>query len=198
MDTTQLGLIIVALIVVLALVGWFVMQQRRTQALHQRFGPEYDRTVDATGGRRQAEADLEARTQRVEQLRLRPLAADERTRFTAGWQAVQARFVDQPAAATTEAAQLVAEVMQTRGYPVADFEQRAADISVDHPHVVEHYRAARAVTQRQTRGAANTEELRQAMVHYRALFADLLETTEPETTPNPTEPARLQQQEVGR
>jgi len=126
------------------------------------------------GSRRHAEAGLKERTERVENLNIRPLGAGDRARFVESWSRVQARFVDGPGGAVTEADQLLRDVMSTRGYPVSDFEQRAADISVDHPLVMENYRTAHAIAVRQTQGQANTEDLRQAMIHYRTLFEDLL------------------------
>jgi hypothetical protein len=126
------------------------------------------------GSRRHAEAGLKERTQRVERLNIRPLAPGDRARFIESWSRVQARFVDGPGGAVTEADQLLRDVMSTRGYPVSDFEQRAADISVDHPLVMENYRTAHAIAVRQTQGQANTEDLRQAMIHYRTLFEDLV------------------------
>lgn len=174
---------IVLVVVVLLLAGaWFFMQRRRQGHLRERFGPEYDHAVQQTRSRRQAEAELEKREERVQQLHIRSLSAEDQARFTESWRGVQARFVDDPESAITEADRLVATVMQTRGYPVGDFEQRAADISVDHPHVVENYRAAREIAQRSERGEASTEDRRQAMIHYRALFTDLLEGG---STPSP-------------
>ena len=130
------------------------------------------------GNRRNAESALEERTQRVEGLHIRPLLAGDRGRFTESWRGIQARFVDVPAGAVTEADRLLADVMSTRGYPVTNFEQRAADISVDHPLVLENYRTAHEISLRQMQGQANTEDLRQAMVHYRTLFEELV--SEPE------------------
>ena len=167
--------IAVVVVAVLALAFWY-SQRQRSGELRERFGPEYERQVRAAGGRRQAEEELARRAERVEHLQIRPLDPRERDRFRGAWQDVQARFVDDPQVAITEADRLVTEVMQQRGYPMADLEQRAADISVDHPHVVENYRAAYAIVRRSERGEADTEALRQAMVHYRALFQDLLET----------------------
>jgi hypothetical protein len=151
-------------------------QKKRTEELRDRFGPEYERAVRAEGDRSRAEADLDARAKRVEQLDIRPLSNRERDQFSESWRATQTRFVDDPVGATREADELVAEVMQVRGYPMGDFERRAADVSVDHPGVVEHYRAAHAIAMRTESGSENTEELRIALVHYRALFEDLLET----------------------
>src|SRR5205823_5284050 len=127
-------------------------------------------------------AQLERRRERVEKLDIRPLASSDRERFGERWRSVQAQFVDDPSAATRVADELVAEVMQARGYPVGDFEQRAADVSVDHPLVVEHYRSAHALAVKNERNEVETEELRQALVHYRMLFDDLLGATAKETT----------------
>jgi len=130
--------------------------------------------VQKGGSRQQAEAKLEERTQRVVGFHVRPLAEADRTRFVESWRQVQARFVDGPAGAVTDADQLLGDVLSTRGYPVSDFEQRVADISVGHPLVLEDYRTAHEIALRQTRGQASTEELRQAMVHYRTLFEELI------------------------
>jgi hypothetical protein len=171
---------LVAVVVVLALLA--VSRRRRSEELREHFGPEYERAVDQYGDKQKAEAELAAREKRVRSLDIRPLAPDERDRFAAAWQRAQARFVDEPSKAIADADRLVKEVMQARGYPVGDFEQRAADISVDHPDVVTNYRAAREIADRNDGGKATTEDLRQAMVHYRSLFEELLETAEPETT----------------
>ena len=161
---------------------WY-SQKRPSEQLHERFGPEYERTVGEHGDRGRAEAALEDRKERVEQLHLRPLSPEQRDRFGPEWRHLQARFVDVPEEAVKQADNLVAEVMAARGYPTGDFEQRVADVSVDHPQVVEHYRAAHAIALRMKEGGqANTEDLRQAIVHYRALFEDLLETDKPEPT----------------
>ena len=167
--------IIVALVVV-AGATMLYLQQQRSRQLRARFGPEYERSLQAAGDRRHAEAELLKREERVEHLDIRPLSPQDRDRFAESWRSVQAQFVDDPPRAIAAADQLVTEVMRVRGYPVTDFEQRAADISVDHPQVVDNYRAAYAVARRSGRGEATTEDLRQAMVHYRALFQDLLET----------------------
>jgi hypothetical protein len=168
--------IVVALVilVVLAVAAWTILRGRRRQRLRQRFGPEYDRTVAEAGKPRRAEAELEEREKRRAELDIRPLAPAARDRYSDSWRSVQERFVDEPSSAVADADRLVSEVMRDRGYPVDDFEQRAADVSVDHPHVVDHYRAAHAVYVKDTREGAGTEELRQAFVHYRALFEDLL------------------------
>jgi hypothetical protein len=172
-----IGVLVALAVIVIAFV---VMQKRRSDALHSKFGPEYERLVRQHGGARQAESELATRMDRVKHLHIKPLDEEHRHRFADAWRADQARFVDDPKGAVVEADRLVADLMQFRGYPVGDFEQRAADVSVDHPHVVENYRVAHDIAVRQQRGEASTEDLRVAMVHYRALFEDLLETDEHE------------------
>jgi hypothetical protein len=176
LNTTELVLIIALVVVVVAGIAAFLWRRkRRTERLRTQFGgAEYARAVEEGGNRRHAEAGLEERTQRVEAFHVRPLSAGDRARFVESWHGVQARFVDGPAGAVTEADQLLGDVMSARGYPVSAFEQRAADISVDHPLVLENYRTAHEIALRQVRGQANTEELRQAMVHYRTLFEELV------------------------
>jgi len=182
MDTidTQTWLIVagVVVLVLIAFAAWFFRQKKQSQRLQQRFGPEYRRTVEALGSRTKAEAELKEREKRVEGLHIVPLEPSEAARFSQAWQALQNRFVDNPKGVVAEADQLVRELMQKRGYPMADFERRAADISVDHADVVEHYRAAQAIAVREERGELDTEELRRAVVHYRALFDELLEVRE--------------------
>jgi len=179
MDTTTI--IILAIVVILVVgAGAWVMMQRRTEELRKRFGPEYDRVISERGDARQAESELAARQKRVDRFDIHPIAPADRERFIEAWRTTQARFVDAPSEAIKDADRLVNEVMRARGYPVGDFEQRAADISVDHPIVVENYRAARAIAVANERGGTSTEDLRQAIVHYRALFEDLLETREKE------------------
>jgi hypothetical protein len=175
-STTELALMVALVAILMASVAAFLMyQKRRTARLRTQFGgAEYARAVQK-GGRARAEAGLEERTQRVEGLHVRPLTAGDRTRFSEHWRSVQAHFVEGPAGAVTEADQLLGDVMSTRGYPVSNFEQRAADISVDHPGVLENYRTAHEIALRQTRGQANTEDLRQAMMHYRTLFEELVD-----------------------
>jgi len=170
--------IVVVAVLVLAAVGWLVWQRRRSDALRSQYGPEYDRAVNQLGDKRRAETELVKRQERVEQLDIRPLSAAQRTDYTDRWRTVQAKFVDDPRGAVTDADGLVESVMKARGYPVTDFDQRAADLSVHHPRVVENYRAARDIALRHRRGEATTEDLRQAMVYYRALFQDLLEDRE--------------------
>lgn len=190
-NAVTIGLVL-AILVLGALVAWLYFQRRRTDHLQDRFGPEYDQAVRSEGDQRKAEAALAARTKRVERLQIRPLSARERDQFGERWHAAQARFVDDPGVATHEADDLVGEVMRVRGYPVGDFQQRTEDVSVDHPNVVEHYRSAHAIALRNDEQHANTEELRTAFVHYRALFDDLLEIEEParQEQPIPTEARR--------
>jgi hypothetical protein len=175
MDPKLMWMIVVVAAAAVVATLWFVVEKRRQIRLRQRFGPEYDRTVHQTGSERRAEAELDARARRVAGLHIRPLSEADAVRFAEAWRALQIRFVDEPSAAIAEADRLVGEVMTTRGYPLGDFDQRAADISVDHPRVVANYRAARDIARRQGRGEASTEDLRQAIIHYRALFEDLLE-----------------------
>jgi hypothetical protein len=163
-------LVAAAAVVVVALVVWRALTDRRTRTLQDRFGPEYDRAVERADDKRDAEADLAARVKRREELDIRPLAPAARDRYAEEWRGVQSRFVDDPQGAVQEADALIQAVMRDRGYPVDDFEQRAADVSVDHPHVVENYRAGHRLA-----GSGDTEQQRQAMVHYRALFEELLE-----------------------
>ena len=176
-------LMVVAVILLLSagIAIWSFSNRRRTQRLQAQFGSaEYNRTVRAGGTRRQAESSLEKRAERVDNLNIRPLAPEDRARFIDSWARVQARFVDGPGSAVTEADQLLGDVMSTRGYPMSDFEQRVADISVDHPQVLDNYRAAHQGALRQSRGEASTEDLRKSMIHFRTLFEDLVR--EPETT----------------
>ena len=182
MDTIPTSWIIIGIILVLAalVAAAFIMSQKkkRSQRLQQRFGTEYDRTVDEFGSRNKAESELKEREKRVEHLTIKTLAPSEAARFSQAWSALQERFVDDPKGVVAQADRLVRELMLARGYPMGDFERRSADISVDHPGVVESYRAAQAIAVRDQRGAANTEELRKAVVHYRALFDEMLEIRE--------------------
>lgn len=180
-STTDVFIILAAAAVVAAgLATWLSLRKRRTERLRTQFGgTEYTRAVAERGSRRQAEAVLDGRAERVEGLHIRPLAPADRTRFIDSWARVQARFVDGPGGAVTDADQLLGDVMSARGYPVSDFEQRAADISVDHPLVLENYRAAHETALRQMRGQASTEDLRQAMIHYRTLFEELVAKSQP-------------------
>jgi len=177
MDTATLVGILVALVLVGGVV-WFISQRRRTEALRERYGTEYTRTVSEVGSQRRAEQELVKRQERVEHLEIRPLLPEQQALFSQQWRGVQALFVDDPGGAVTRADTLVEEVMKTRGYPVADFDQRAADLSVHHAHVIDNYRGAREIAERHSRAAASTEDLRKAMVYYRELFQDLLEDRE--------------------
>ncbi|HUE02515.1 MAG TPA: hypothetical protein VMR62_23305 [Bryobacteraceae bacterium] len=177
MSTLSVVLLVVV-IVLAAAVALLLITQRRSHHLRSKFGPEYHRTVAELGGRAKAERDLERREKRIQRLDLRSLPPATRDRYVDAWRLDQARFVDDPKGAVLEADRLVQSVMRERGYPVADFDQRVDDISVDHPHVVENYRAARDIVVRHQRGEATTEDLRRALVHYRALFDELLEIQE--------------------
>jgi len=173
--------IILAVVAVLALIGvtaWLLYRKKQSQRLEQRFGPEYGRTVDELGSRTKAESELKTREKRVEKLNIVPLTPPEAARFGQAWRALQAGFVDNPQGVVAQADQLVRELLLKRGYPMGDFERRAADISVDHPAVVDNYRAAQVIAARDRRGEADTEELRKAVVYYRALFDELLEVNE--------------------
>jgi hypothetical protein len=179
MTTTTVVLVAIVIAVITAALAWMYTERRRRAHLQSRFGPEYEHTVKRIGDPRRAEAELAQREKRVSSYHIRELNAEERDRFGASWRAVQAKFVDDPAAAVTEADLLVSEVMTTRGYPMNDFDRRADDLTVDHPNVVENYRQAREIARRHSRGEASTEDLRQAIVNYRALFSTLLEEHHP-------------------
>jgi hypothetical protein len=174
MDPTLIAFA-VAVILVVAVLAWLYARRRRTTIaqLRRRFGPEYDQAVRDHGSERRAEAQLADREKRVESFRVRDLDPTQRERFSGQWHSLQSRFVDHPKGAVTEADELVSSLMQTRGYPVADFNQRAADISVDHPQVVADYRSAHEIALRLEKGEASTEDLRRAMIHYRSLFEEL-------------------------
>jgi hypothetical protein len=180
-STTQIVIVIALAVLVAGGVAiWLYTRKRRTERLRSQFGgAEYTRAVKDGGSRRKAETALDERAERVEGLHIRPLAPGDRARFVESWGKVQSRFVDGPGSAVTDADQLLGDVMSTRGYPVSDFEQRAADISVDHPLVLENYRAAHQSALRQKSGQASTEDLRQAMIHYRTLFEELVREPEP-------------------
>ena len=175
-------LIAIVVLVVLGALAWYGMRARRTSTLRETFGPEYERTVTEAPTKREAESELLERQERREELELRPLPPTSRERYLRSWEDVQARFVDDPLGAVRDADDLIQQVMRDRGYPVEDFDQRAADLSVDHPEVVENYRAGHSIARRAARDEADTEELRQAFVHYRALFEDLLEKDTSATT----------------
>jgi len=195
MSSPEITWIIVALalvpvIAVAAVLVWRNRRRAQRRELARRFGPEYERLMQQHGREALVERELMARTKRVDQLHIHELSDTERRGFAEAWHQTQERFVDTPLIAVRSAHDLVQQVMRTRGYPVDDFEQRVADLSVEHAGVVEHYRAAHALHESNRQGQGNTEELRQAMVHYRALFADLL-GTEPEREPRsrPLRPA---------
>jgi len=177
---TQTWIILAAVVVLglAALGAWIVYQKNQSQKLQKRFGPEYGRTVNELGSRTKGESELKAREKRVEGLDIIALAPSEAARFSEAWQALQGRFIDNPKGVVVQAEQLVRELMEKRGYPMGDFESRAGDISVDHPDVVANYRLAQAIAVRDRQGTADTEELRKAVVHYRALFDELLEVRE--------------------
>src|SRR5450631_2363392 len=176
LDPKMIVMATVLVLIVLALVWLYVRNRRHTTAgLRQKFGTEYDRAVLTHGSERKAESKLEDREKRVEKLKIRDLDPAERDRFSKQWEAVQSRFVDSPKGSVAEADDLVSTVMKTRGYPVADFDQRAADISVDHPRVVENYRSAHEIALRLGKDQATTEDLRTAMIHYRSLFEELVQ-----------------------
>jgi FtsZ-interacting cell division protein ZipA len=168
--------IAVAVVVVVLAIAWNAMRAKRTRALQDSFGREYDRTVDQAGDRRAGEQELRDRQKQHEQLDIRPLSPESRDRYVQRWQATQSRFVDDPRGAVAEADTLVQEVMQERGYPTKDFERRVADISVDHPNLVEKYRTANGIARASEGGEASTEDMRHSVRHYRALFDELLET----------------------
>jgi len=176
LSTAELELAVTLLAILVAgLVALLWLRKGRTAKLRTRFGEaEYARAVEEGGNRRHAEAVLDGRTQRIETLHIRPLAEDDRARFVASWREVQSRFIDGPASAVTATDQLLGDVMSTRGYPIGTYDQRAADISVDHPLVLENYRTAHEIALRETRGQAGTEGLRQAMVRFRTLFEELV------------------------
>lgn len=176
MDTSMIIIVVLAVVVIFAIAAavWFYMQKQQTNRLRSKFGPEYNRAIRSEGDAKHAEQVLQERQKRVENLNIRALSASERDDFAHAWEEEQARFVDEPSTAVNNADRLVQRVMKARGYPVSDFEQRVADVSVDHPVVVQNYRVAHDIAARGQDGEVSTEELREAMIHYRALFADLL------------------------
>lgn len=191
MSSTDIFLIVAAVVIIAALIVAAVIysqqQTRRRHHLRDRFGPEYDRLVAATG-RRAAERELEQRERRASALNIHALPVEDRKRFVTRWQQVQAEFVDNPKSSLAHGDELLGEVMSARGYPVQDFEQRAADLSLDHPVVVQHYHAAHGIALRHKTGQATTEDLRQAMIHYRALFQELVSDAPPATPLHPSIP----------
>jgi hypothetical protein len=176
LDPKLIVVVAVVILIIVALIWLYVQKRKSTTAnLRQKFGPEYDRAVLVHGSERKAEAKLEDREKRVEKLKIRDLDAMEHERFSKQWESIQSRFVDSPKGAVTEADDLVSSVMKARGYPVSDFDQRAADISVDHPRVVENYRSAHEIALSVGKNEATTEDLRTAMIHYRSLFEELVQ-----------------------
>jgi hypothetical protein len=169
-----IGILIVVAIVVAAVIGFFVYLSKRSLRLRKKFGPEYTRTVEETGNKYKAESKLERLEKRVDKFSVHPLQPEEAFKFQDSWRVIQAGFVDDPRTALSAADRLVGEVMDARGYPVADFEERASELSVNHALVVEHYRAGHEIAIKHIKGQATTEDMRQAMIHYRTLFDDLL------------------------
>jgi hypothetical protein len=178
MPTWLWVVIVIAAVIVVAAVALSALRTRRSRELRGRFGPEYDRVAADAPSKRQAEAELKARADRRDELDVRPLDPRDRDRYRSRWQDVQAQFVDDPAGAVQEADDLIQDVMRKRGYPVDDFDTRASDLSVDHPDVVENYRAAHGIAVAHERGKAGTDELRKAVQHYRALFDSLVEDSD--------------------
>jgi hypothetical protein len=181
MNQQQLLILIVVIIIVAAvgLAAILVLRKRRSKVLREQFGPEYDRVVKREGDVRRGEEVLGFRTERRKKLEIVPLSTSSRSDFASRWTSVQSQFVDDPKGAVSQANELLDQVMLARGYPVGDFDQRAADVSVDHPLVVDNYRAAHEIALRHSRGEASTEDLRRAMVYYRSLFDQLLENSIP-------------------
>ena len=173
------AMVLIAGAVLVLTIAWMYFRQKRSKELHTHFGSEYDRVLNEKGTQGRAEAELGKRESRVKGLAIRPLTREGSSRYAKLWNDQQTRFVDEPKAAVVEADHLVEEVMKERGYPVGEFDQRAADISVDHPRLVENYRAAHEITLREQRGQATTEDLRAAMIYYRDLFKELLDEREP-------------------
>ena len=199
MDTWVWIVIAAAVVLAVLLVVALGFNGRRRRQLQERFGPEYDRTVETTGGRRAAEAELREREQRHDELDIRELTPAARDRYFEQWRVVQVRFVDAPGEAVREADELVQQVMRDRGYPVDDFDTRADAISVDHPHVADNYRAAHGAWAANERGEATTEDLRQSLVHYRSLFEELLGSgAADEAISRDAEPAEREEQQQTR
>ena len=181
MSTVEIILLVGVVVLVLVVVASALASRRsRSKKLQSQFGPEYDRTVDVTDSRREAEKELQQRQQRHDELDLRPLTPASRDRFAQGWEQAQARFVDDPRGALSQADELVQQAMSERGYPTGDFDEQAADLSVEHSSVLDHYRDAHELNRLSGRGEASTEDMRQGIVHYRVLFAQLLSDTRSE------------------
>ncbi|GAA0351255.1 hypothetical protein NE235_23570 [Actinoallomurus spadix] len=174
MSTATVAVIVIVAVLVVVALGLLAHRQQQRRRLRERFGPEYDRTVERHNNTREAEQELRAREQRHRELPIRPLDPAARDRYRADWQRVQEHFVDSPQSAVAEADNLLVRVMKDRGYPTEDYEQQVADLSVEHAGTIGRYRTAHDIRGRADAGRASTEDLRQAMVHYRALFADLL------------------------
>jgi hypothetical protein len=195
MQTSQAIIVVVilaaliALVAVVALASWILRrrqrgsERQRRNELKERFGPEYEAAVRRAGNRGRAEKELAEREERVAKLNITPLSETDRTRFADEWRSVQAEFVDDPSGALLKADNLVTDVMRARGYPMGEFHQRAADISVDHPNTVEHFDTAHAIARQTDNGEASTDEKRQGLLHYRALFDELLESPEGQAAP---------------
>ena len=177
--------LLVGVVILLALILYLAFRRRRSTALREHFGDEYDRTVEAAGSRGKAEAALEERERRVAELDIRPLGPQERAQFSGEWHEVKAVFVDSPVEAVHHADRLLAKVMKTRGFPMADFDRRYEDLTVEHAEVARHYRQGHEITQRHERGQASTEDLRQAMIHFEALFDVLVYDAEDKIAARP-------------
>ncbi len=182
MSTTAVIAIVIVAIIVLAVVGWIYTQRRRSEELQQRFGPEYDRAMREYGSKGSAESVLEARQERVESVHLHPIPPDERQRLEQSWRSVEARFVDDPLGAVVAGDDVIAEVMKARGFPESDFEQRVNDLSATYPDLTNDYRTGHEVAMKSRRGEASTEDLRKAMVSYKAIFEKLLGARESDQT----------------
>ncbi len=179
MEGENLTILIVAIAAIVALIFiWLFLQRRKTEGLRNKFGEEYDRTIEARGGKAKAEADLAEREKRVKTFDIRPLGPQERERFTGDWHESKALFVDSPGEAISRSDRLLSEVMKVRGYPMGDFEHRHADLTVEHGDVATHYLAGHEIADRSGKGEATTEELRQAMNHYERLFDTLVNETD--------------------
>jgi hypothetical protein len=177
MDTTYMVIIVVLVLIVIgAILAPILARRKRSEKLHDHFGTEYDRTVLSTGDEKKAQSELEERQKHIKSLDTHPLSVSEREGYQADWDTVQSKFIDEPGQAVVKADRLIIEVLQKRGYPLSDFEQRAADISVIHPDLVSNYRVAQEISIKNGQKLANTEELRQAMIYYRSLFMALLGT----------------------
>jgi FtsZ-interacting cell division protein ZipA len=181
MDTRTIVVLVIVIAVIAIIAAVLLSRRRRSQHLRSHFGPEYDRTVQMHGNPAKAEAVLAEREERVKKFSLRPLPPADRERYATEWGAVQRQFVDDPSTAVTQADRLVTTVMAARGYPLADAQQREADLSVTHPTLVQNYRAARELTKRHAAGESSTEDLRKAMVYFRSLFDELLEVPKSQT-----------------